>query len=291
MSYSERIRLVFHFRRQHREPLQLHNADIIAAFINTALKYTDNIALDQNWRACLDVTATQEEAASLFVCYGWAGNYREEYPRTENAFYTVDIIDGARHYNIVNDDIMLRFASIENEGRGGVAHEIITNIKTARKEKYSRLQATLKPLLWWCGGVRLGLTTEARELCEQRINDYIENLLKCRNTDDIYKLEIDKSNTDLIFAEPQQFIISLDDMEFCDYQYNITAEYNKTNAAALGAARAKNAADRNFLHVAGNEWTTAELNAQGINKDKITRLVKQGYIERVKRGCYRRISS
>ena len=80
-------------------------------------------------------------------------------------------------------------------------------------------------------------------------------------------------------------------MEFSDYDNIITAQYNKDNAAQLGKARSKKAAQKNFEHIAGNEWTTQELNAQGITKNKITRLVNNGVIERISRGRYRRISS
>jgi hypothetical protein len=117
LPYSERIRLVFYFRQQYKKPPTLNNADTIAAFIHTAIKYTDNWELRQNWYACLEVTNTPEEAASLFAYYGWAATYDKEYPRTENAFYTVDIISGKRQYNIVQDDIILRLASIERKGR------------------------------------------------------------------------------------------------------------------------------------------------------------------------------
>ena len=80
-------------------------------------------------------------------------------------------------------------------------------------------------------------------------------------------------------------------MAFEDYQYNICAEFNKENAAALGKARSRAAAERNFATVTGDEWTAAELAAQGIDKDKIPRLIKNGLIERVRRNYYRRVSS
>ena len=80
-------------------------------------------------------------------------------------------------------------------------------------------------------------------------------------------------------------------MAFEDYQYNICAEFNKENAAALGKARSRAAAERNFAAVTGDEWTAAELAAQGIDKDKIPRLIKNGLIERVGRNHYRRIPS
>ena len=80
-------------------------------------------------------------------------------------------------------------------------------------------------------------------------------------------------------------------MAFEDYQYNISPDYNRDNAAALGKARSRAAAERNFAAVTGDDWTAAELAAQGIDKDKIPRLIKNGLIERVGRNHYRRISS
>lgn len=80
-------------------------------------------------------------------------------------------------------------------------------------------------------------------------------------------------------------------MAFEDYQYNISSDFNKENAAALGKARSKAAAKRNLEGITGDSWTTAELAAQGVNKDKLSRLVKNGLIERTSRGHYRRISS
>lgn len=80
-------------------------------------------------------------------------------------------------------------------------------------------------------------------------------------------------------------------MAFEDYQYNISPAFNKENAAALGKARSRAAAERNFAAVTGVEWTAADLAAQGIDKDKIPRLIKNGLIERVRRNYYRRVSS
>lgn len=79
-------------------------------------------------------------------------------------------------------------------------------------------------------------------------------------------------------------------MAFDEYHYNISSDFNKENAVELGKARSRAAAQRNFESVTGNEWTTAELAAQGIDKDRITRLIKNGLIERTGRGHYRRIS-
>ena len=65
-------------------------------------------------------------------------------------------------------------------------------------------------------------------------------------------------------------------------------------AAAVGgyvSACSDAAAERNFAAVTGVEWTAAELAAQGIDKDKIPRLIKNGLIERVRRNYYRRVSS
>ncbi len=272
LPYSERLRLIFYFRQQYKMPPTLDNADTIAAFINTANKYTDNWELRQNWLACLDVTYTQEEAASLFAYYGWAANYSKEYPRTENAFYTVDVRSGERHYNIVHDDITLRFAAIERKGQTLEAFHIITDNKQKYLDKYNELQALLKPLLWWSNGVRMGLTEEARELCNTRINDYIDALLSVRAFENIpleeqiNKIEMDKSDTGIIFAQPRQFVITLNDMEFIDYQYNITAEYNRANNADKG----KNKAYEKYSRLTGDEWNTNELKAQGYTPQQIS---------------------
>lgn len=313
LPYSERIRIIYYFRNQYKNPPLLDNAETIAFFINTANKYTNNRELKQNWSACLNVTADYTEnpkqAASLLVYYGWAAGHKE-IPRTENAFYTVDVKNGERHYNIVNDDITLRFEEIEQHGRVE-AYEIITNKELSDKDKYNKLHSILQPKLWWRKNVKIemeldkqiittemikmGLTKDAYYLCNNRISEYINNLLSHNAFDGISleehinNVKINKSETGLIFAEPRQFVISMDDIEFCDYKYNITAEYNKENAAALGAARSKKAADKNFSDVVGNEWTTQELYAQGIDKDKIPRLIDNGKIERVKRGVYRRL--
>ena len=73
-------------------PPILANAETIVDFINTAIKYTDNRQLKSNWNACLEATGTQEEAATLFVYYGWAARYEDEFPRIENAFYVVFVL-------------------------------------------------------------------------------------------------------------------------------------------------------------------------------------------------------
>ena len=292
LPYAERIRLVFYFRLQDKKPQPIENADTIAAFINTAIKYTGDWKLKQNWYACLSATQTQEEAASLFVYYGWAATYDKEFPRIENAFYKVEADNGIRHYEIVQGDIISRFEAIESKAQEVESLAILTNKTLDREGKYNQLQALLKPLLWWNNNIRLGLTTEARELCEARISEYIENLWDCSIFDGIEhisRVQIDKSATDIVFAEPRKFIISMDDLESVDYQYNIGAEYNKQNAAKLGAARSKKAAERNFEHVTGDKWTTQELYAQGIDKDKIPRLIDSGLIKRIRQGHYIRI--
>lgn len=300
LPFSERIRLIFYFRQQYRTPPLLDNADTVAAFLHTARKYTSNIQLNQNWSACLNVTNTQEEAASLLAYYGWAADFAEEYPHTENAFYTVDVRSGARHYNIVHDDIVFRFMAIEWKGRSLEAYEIISNKEMQYQEKYNALQELLTPCLWYHNGVKMGLTREAREQCYERISEYINNLLE-HNAFDCISLEehirrvtMDESETGIVWAEPQQFSISMDDVEFLDYQYNINAEYNKANAAELGAARSEKAAQRNMKKIIGNIGdilATKELYAMGIDKNKISRLIKNGKIERTKRGYYRIISS
>jgi hypothetical protein len=321
---SERIRLVFHFRRQYKSPLSIANADTIAAFINTAIKYTNNRQLKQNWYACLEATGeereahnildcldtlthSQKNAASLFTCYGWASEYDTQFPVTENAFYTVNVTDGERHYNIVNDDIALRFAAIENYVRGMVTNsiiEIIKDNKPSYTKKFENLENLLFPLLWWRNNIRLGLTQDDKFLCYDRIKNYIEELLSHNAFDNITieehisKVVINDSDTSIIFAPPQAFVISLDDMTFSDHTYNINAEYNKVNAAKLGAARSKKAACNNFAHVTGDKWSAAELDAQGIDKDKRPRLVKNGLIEKEKdengreiKGQYKRVAA
>ena len=304
LPYAERIRIVFYFRKLFKMPPILENAETIAAFINTANKYTNNIQLNQNWQTCLNLTRTKEEAASLLVYYGWAADYKNDFPRLENVFYTVDVKDNARHYNILNDNVSLRFAAIENEGSGFEARLIIKNENWNYEYKYNKLQELLKPLLWYRDKVKMGLIKEDYILCNKRVNEYIEkllefnvlefNILKEVEIDELIdkhidKVEIDKSDTGIIFAKPQEFVISFDDMEFLDYTYNITAEYNKENAAKLAAGRSKKAADENFKQVIGNKWTTQELKVQGIDKDKIPRLIDNKLIKRTKRGFYERI--
>ena len=152
----------------------------------------------------------------------------------------------------------------------------------------------LKPFMWLNGNIKMGLLTDERELCDNRVKEYINNLLSHNVFDNITleehinRVEIDKSDTIIIFAEPRQFVISMGDIEFSDYEYNINAQYNKTNADALSAVRSKKWADGVFSHVVGDKWTTKELNAQGIKKDTITRLLGKK-IERIKQGHYRRI--
>lgn len=151
----------------------------------------------------------------------------------------------------------------------------------------------LKPRFWWKNGVGLGLTKDALEECNQRIRDYINMLLDYVDVplqEYIYNVEIDKSDPGFSWAAPRKFIVTMEDLEFSDYKYNINADTNRAKAAELGAARSMKAAQGNFESVTGDEWTAQELYAQGIDKDKIPRLVKNGLIERTGRGRYRRIS-
>ena len=117
LPYSERYRAIFYFRRKYKMPPPLENGNEIVKFIQFALRYTTNIELSQNWQACLDVSNTEKEAAALLAYYGWAPNLKKDLPRTENAFYTVEAENGVRHYEIVPDDITLRFEAIQQEAR------------------------------------------------------------------------------------------------------------------------------------------------------------------------------
>lgn len=298
LPYSERYRTIFYFRRKYKMPPPLTNGNEIVKFIQFALHYSTNIELSQNWQACLDVSNTEEEAAALLVYYGWAPNLKKELPRTENAFYTVEVENEVRHYEIVNDDITLRFEGIQEEARMNLGVSwAIKSKRLSHKEKYTRLQAILKPRLWWRNGIRMGLTKPALDECDLRIGNYIEALLDYNDVDGIplgehiYTVELDKSNPGFVWATPRAFDVSMQDLAFEDYQYNITAASNKENAAKLGKARSRAAAERNFAAVTGDEWTAAELDAQGIDKDKIPRLIKNGLIERVCKNHYRRIPS
>ena len=71
------------------------------------------------------------------------------------------------------------------------------------------------------------------------------------------------------------------------------AAHNKENAAELAAARGKvqtsKAALRDYELLTGDEWTTKELNALGLDARKIKRLVDAGLIWRVTQGLYRRV--
>ena len=298
LPYSERYRAIFYFRRMYKLPPPLNNGNEIAKFIDFALSHTTNVELSQNWRACLDVSNTEEEAAALLAYYGWAPDFQEELPRTENAFYTVEAESGVRHYEIVSDDIILRFEAIQQEARTNIGVRFaIGSKKLSRKEKYNRLQAILKPSLWWRNGVRMGLIKPALDECDLRIGSYIEALLNYNAIDGIpleehiYRVELDKSAPGFAWATPRSFDVSMQDLAFEDYQYNISPDFNRENAAELGKARSRAAAERNFAAVKGDEWTAAELAAQEIDKDKIPRLIKNGLIERVGRNHYRRISS
>ena len=175
LPYAERIRLVFFFRKYNKSPLVLDNADTIALFIKMAIDETDDRQIRQNWKACLEVTETLEEAASLLSFYGWAGKYNKEFPVYENTFYTVDAIkdSGTRTYNIVEDDLTLRFAAIEQKAQESKVHSLIKRINPQMHEyKKNKLQSIFKPLLWWRDGVRMGLTIDAIDLCDARISEH-----------------------------------------------------------------------------------------------------------------------
>lgn len=159
---------------------------------------------------------TEEEAAALLAYYGWAPNLKKELPRTENAFYTVGVENGVRHYEIVNDDITLRFEAIQEEARMNLG--VLWAIKSKRlshKEKYTRLQTILKPRLWWRNGIRMGLTKPALDECDLRIGNYIEALLDYNDVDGIplgehiYTVELDKSNPGFVWATPRAFDVSM----------------------------------------------------------------------------------
>ena len=297
LPYSERAKVIFHFRQLYNKPPILQNAADIADFINTANKNTDNRELDRNWRACKNVTETQAEAASLLVYYGWAAKYDEAFPREENAFYTVSAETDKRHYEIVEDDISLRFNAIQSKGQSQKAINIISNSRINNKAKYKNLLSILNPLLWRYDDIKMGLTQESIDICDMRIKDYIDELLNAilengeTREQHIFSTKIDNSDIYVEWAEPQKFVISMDDLQFTDYQYNINTENAVANAVKSGAERSRKAAEENIKNIIGNEWTTQELYAQGITKDIIPRLIANGLIERTKRGHYRRISS
>lgn len=212
LPYSERYRAIFYFRRKYKLPPPLKNGNEIGKFIDFALSHTTNVELSQNWRACLDVSNTEEEAAALLVYYGWAPDFQEELPRTENAFYTVEAENGVRHYEIVSDDITLRFEAIQQEARTNIGVRFaIGSKKLSHKEKYNRLQAILKPRLWWRNGVRMGLTKPALDECDLRIGSYIEALLDYNAIDGIpleehiCRVELDKSDPGFAWASPRSF--------------------------------------------------------------------------------------
>jgi len=216
LPYSERLRAIFYFQKQYRTPPPVDNAKEIVRFIETALHYIKNVQLSQNWRACLDVCNTKEAAASLLVYYGWSPDFRKELPKTENAFYKVEIKDGLRHYEIVEDDIVSRFEAIEIERcRNLSVFTIIKNKKLSYKEKVCRLQAIFQPLLWVREGIRMGLNGEAYLECNRRINDFIDSLLKYNAFGDISlmehieKVQMDKSDPGFIWAAPRAFEVGL----------------------------------------------------------------------------------
>lgn len=216
LPYSERYRAIFYFRRMYKLPPPLNNGNEIAKFIDFALSHTTNVELSQNWRACLDVSNTEEEAAALLAYYGWAPDFQEELPRTENAFYTAEAENGVRHYAIVPDDITLRFEAIQQEARVNMGVRFaIRSKKLSHKEKYNRLQAILKPRLWWRNGVRMGLIKPALDECDLRIGNYIEALLNYNAFDGIpleehiYRVELDKSDPGFAWAMPRSFDVSM----------------------------------------------------------------------------------
>ena len=216
LPYSERYRAIFYFRREYKMPPLLENGNEIVKFIQFALRYTTNIELSQNWQACLDVSNTEEEAAALLAYYGWASNLKKELPRTENAFYTVEAENGVRHYEIVPDDITLRFEAIQQEARINLGvSSAIRSTRLSHKEKYNRLQAILKPRLWWRNGVRMGLTKPALDECDLRIGSYIEALLDYNAIDSIpleehiNRMELDKSDPGFAWAAPRSFDVSM----------------------------------------------------------------------------------
>lgn len=297
LSPAERIRAVFYFRNRRRSPPILENAAVIANFISFANGYTTNIQLQQNWNACLNVTGRNRlKAASLFVHYGWSPDFREEHPRSENSFFTVEEKDGNRHYKIVEDEIEKRFLSVESYSLDSELPWLIQNQHITDDRKKNLIRADVMPLFWSREGIKMSLTTEDRLLCYDRIDDYIARLLLYNIFDGIslcehlLREEIDKSDPGFSWAAPQEFTLSENDFRFEPYHYNIDAEYNKEHADELGAARSLKKAQKNFESVTGDEWTTQELYAQGINQDKIARLVKNGLIERTSKGHYRRIS-
>lgn len=68
------------------------------------------------------------------------------------------------------------------------------------------------------------------------------------------------------------------------------AEWNrKNNAIHNREVIGRNKVKQTFSRVVGDEWTTAELRQQGFNDKNIKRFVDYGFIERIKRGHYRRI--
>ena len=216
LPYSERYRAIFYFRREYKMPPLLENGNEIVKFIQFALRYTTNIELSQNWQACLDVSNTEKEAAALLAYYGWASNLKKELPRSENAFYTVEAENGVRHYEIVPDDITLRFEAIQQEACINLGVPLaIRSTRLSHKEKYNRLQAILKPRLWWRNGVRMGLTKPALDECDLRIGSYIEALLDYNALDNIslgehiYRVELDKSDPGFAWAAPRSFDVSM----------------------------------------------------------------------------------
>ena len=183
-------------------------------------------------------------------------------------------------------------------GRSVEAFSIITSKKLSYEHKRNKLQELFQPLLWWSNDIRMGLTEDARQLCNSRITDYIDNLLfrdiadgTISINEHIQRAEIDKSEIGIIWAKPRQITISIDDMEFIDYTYNINAEYNRANNADKGMKRAY----EKYSRLQGDEWYAPKLKAQGSTPQQMINYCRYGWIEEVpekKKGnlkYYRRI--
>lgn len=307
---KERIRVQFYLRSQYKTPPLLDNADEIAAFIHAACELTTtnyDYKLSQTWSACKSVVQTEPEAASLFAYYGWAQDLSKDYPNKENMFYKISVNeDKSFHYEIVEDSLVSRFEDIRKRVQDNSdIKDIINNKEMNKKEKIKEINKILNPLLYkkeindyFCGNyiIRTGLTKETFNLCNDKINKYIENLVE-RNAFDNFTLEEHIKNIqfdinkleNIEFAKPTIIYIGMNDVEFIDREYNINAKYNQEYAKELGKARSKKAAERNTDNLVGNKWTTQELYALGIDKNKIPRLIKNGIIKRVKKGFYERV--
>ena len=307
---KERIRIQFYLRSQYKSPPLLDNADEIAAFIHAACELTTtnyDYKLSQTWSACKLVVQTEPEAASLFAYYGWTQDLSKDYPNKENMFYRLSYNeDMSLHYEIVEDSLVSRFEAIRTRAYDDVKiKDIIQDKNIDRKDKIKEISKKLNPLLYikeindyFCVHyvIRTGLTKETFDLCNNMITEYIEKLID-RNAFDnlileehIKRIQFDTSKLDNIkFVKPTIIDIGMNDVEFIDRKYNINAKYNQEHAKELGEARSKKAAERNSANLVGDKWTTQELYAQGIDQNKISRLIKNGIIKRVKRGFYERV--